>query len=256
MDDARFWLLIETLDGVAHHVSVGRLASELDATEREALATRARELADALLSRCRVPETHADDTADITGEHLAAAVVATGRESYRATLAAGGVLDPTAWDWEEAGSLLAPAPPEGTDALPAFVLRWLTEDLPSGVGSSWTADTPDLGDDPAYGQVVASDPAWDVAAERLLLDPAVARTRAAVGERFGASYDAVAVWLTLRDVEEPAIEVWPPADDDPDPQLVVTGTVAGDDLLGLTEEERTTAYLELVTGLLQVVLDG
>ncbi|GAA1930702.1 hypothetical protein GCM10009737_35810 [Nocardioides lentus] len=268
MDDARFWALIDLLDGVADDGSVARLSAQLAADEVDAFGAALDEAVEGLLARCRVPATHEGDAAEL----LAAAVVAAGRSTYRSTRETGGELDPGAWRWEGAEALLV-AGLEGDDEWDRspFVLQWLTADLPDGVGSAWTGEEPALPDgvdpdDPAFGFVPATDPAWDAARDALHADAGVAEARRDIGARFGVEWDAVHVWLVLRDgLTEPDITLWAPDGEPADPAdgeetpdddtVVVWGATPAADLRGLDGPGRTAAYLELVTGLLQVVLD-
>lgn len=259
MNSSRVWELLRHLDGVADEASVGRLGGTLAPAEERELGDAVRDLVDGLLERCHVNHDHWGEVS----EAVAAAVLARGQETYGRVHATGGVLDPDDWAWQEADALLALGEPaEGTGP---FVLQWLTEDLPDAVRSAWRTDHPPVDDDPSWGVVPASDPAWDDACETLLVDPGVAHARQSIGEAHGTSYDRVAVWLTLSDTTEPAITVWADGSEDADGpsdgevgegedrEVVLVGTYPASDLRDADVRDRTAAYVEIVAGLLQVV---
>ncbi|MCH1868862.1 hypothetical protein [Nocardioides sp. CFH 31398] len=269
MNSSRVWELLGALGGVADERSVAAL--DLSAEEADELGAAVRELVDSLLERCHVSHDHWGELS----EAVAAAVVASGEDRYRQVHDRGGVLDPADWRWQEADALLGLG---GSGEEPAaFVLQWITEDLPDGVSSAWSAGHPTSGsvlpdgtvmdDDPAWGHVPAADPAWSSAVAALLVDPDVARARETVGAAHGASYDQVRVWLTLTDTDEPAITLWvddggeDDGDDggddghEDDVEVVVVGTYPAADLRGTDVAERTTAYVEIVGGLLHVVAE-
>lgn len=267
MNSSRVWELLGALGGVADEHRVGALVHDLSAEEAGELGDAVRDLVDSLLERCHISHDHWGDVS----EAVAAAVVAAGQERYQAVHDHGGVLDPADWQWQEADALLALG--EDGEEPPAFVLQWITEDLPHDVSSAWRVGHPAPGttlpdgsvmdDDPAWGQVPAEDPAWGPAVAALLLDPEVARAREAVGDAHGASYDRVRVWLTLTETDEPAITLWVDdgsgdEEDDTaadDVEVVVVGTYPAADLRDTDTEERTAAYVEIVGGLLHVVAE-
>ena len=102
MTPDRFWRLVELLAGTADEETVPRLEAALAPGEHETFADAVQDHVDRLLARREVPGSHAGDTA----EHLAAAVVAAGRDTYERELALDAPLDPGRWRWEEAERLL------------------------------------------------------------------------------------------------------------------------------------------------------
>lgn len=232
MTPQRFWELVASLGGRVDDVSAEQLEDRLDPAEAEAFGDHVQQHVDALLARCEVPSSHGGDTA----EWIAAAVVAAGEEVYRRTLQRGGLLDPAAWEWEEAEALLVVGHPEldpvddgpgGTPDLP-MTFQWHSGQVPPGVRTVWDPQTADvLGTlgvafDPAFGQVPATDPHFVEVVSGL--PPAALQRHLVVSE----------------DVEEPRWLLFP---EHGEPEHLVLVVPVGP---LLEEEDRRPLYLELL----------
>ncbi|TIC84065.1 hypothetical protein [Nocardioides sp. GY 10127] len=236
MTPEEFWSHVAGLGGVADDASVEALVERLTAEEAEAFAERVESLVEELLRACDVPSSHTGDTA----EWLAAAVVAAGRETYEATLAAGAPLDPDRWAWDEAEALLVVAPVEGEDEAfdlagePAVTFQWLHLTSPEDVETAYDENVAEvtgalgIGPDPAFGPVPASDPAFDRALARHQEWPAGSpRLHLAVLEGF----------------EEPTPTLWPSVEEPEHVVLVVPPAML------LEAINRVEVYDWLLTGL-------
>lgn len=260
MEEARFWALVDLLDGVADDASVARLASELRPDEAEPFLDHVYARVGALLERCEVPASHAGDTA----EWIAAAVVAAGRTTYERTLTAGGRLDPEAWAWGEAEALLVTGVGEndtdeegedGEDGEGSYVdedddlaaalteklglsLRWCSTDVAAGVVTNFDPAA-DTGDDPDQAAVWTLDDEWTTTLAVLDGDPEFHRRRTALS--------AVGLHLVVRDAEEATLMAWPNDEEVSDVVMVVPVEVV------LTAPSRHDAYLEAVVTLVSAV---
>jgi len=201
VDEDEFWALVARLDGVADQTSCRALHDELVATGGgEAFGDAVDEHVERLLEACSLPELYQGDTA----EWVAAAVLASGRATYEATLATGGELTVGQWEWQAAEALLVTgfvdpddAPGDGSpgSALPAS-LQWNAGSLPDGVTTTWESWLDGLAaamgqlDHPSMGQTVSTDPEWDAAV-------------AAAGDALASARDTgVHLALVVRDVNE------------------------------------------------------
>ena len=242
MDEARFWRLVDVLGGTADDTSTARLAAELvEHDEVDAFGDRLDVLVAQLLAACDVPVTHDGDTA----EWIAAAVIARGRDTYERTLAAGAELDPDAWHWAEAGSLLVVGMSEEDGAAPGddrLTLQWKSRQVPVGVETLWDPEHDEHGDDPAFGLVPTADEAWDAALGVLMTDAEFQRRRAAL--------EPVALHVVVRDVEELELSAWP------DPDAVESVVLAVPVSLVLAEESRVEAYLDAVVTVITAVQEA
>jgi len=258
VDDARFWALVDLLGGIADDATVDRLEASLAPREVEPFVDRVYELVAALLERCDVPASHRGDTA----EWIGAAVVAAGRATYERTLAAGDRLDPEAWAWGEAESLLVTGVQEDgehdedgeagesdyvdeDDHLAAALadklglsLRWCSTDVAAGVVTSFDPAA-DSGDDPDQAAVWTLDDEWTTTLAVLDGDPEFHRRRTALA--------AVGLHVVVRDAEEATLMAWP---NDEEVQAVVM-TVPVE--VVLAAPTRHDAYLEAVIALVTSV---
>jgi hypothetical protein len=241
MDESRFWRLVDLLGGTADDASTARLATELaEHDEVGAFGDHVDVLVAQLLAACDVPVTHDGDTA----EWIAAAVIASGRESYERTLAAGAELDPDAWPWTEAGSLLVVGLSDA-DTIPGddrLTLQWKSREVPVGVETLWDPDHDEHGDDPAFGLVPTADEAWEAALGVLMTDEEFQRRRAAL--------EPIALHVVVRDVEELELSAWPDAD------AVESVVLAVPVSLVLAEESRVEAYLDAVVTIMTAVQEA
>jgi hypothetical protein len=243
MDEARFWELVDLLGGTADDTTTPRLAAALvEQDEVDAFGEHVDVLVAQLLAACDVPASHDGDAA----EWIAAAVIARGRATYEATLAAGGELDPDAWAWAEAEDLLVVGMTgEPEDAGPfddGLTLQWKSLEVPVGVETVWDPDDDEHGDDPAYGLVPTSDEAWAAALGVLATDEEFQRRRAAL--------EPLALHVVVRDVEELELSAWP------EPDAVESVVLAVPVSLVLAEESRVEAYLDAVVTLMTAVQEA
>jgi len=246
MDSGRFWELITLLGGRADDRSCRALEAALAPGEADGLAEEVQRRVDELLDRRDVPASHAGDTA----EWIAAAVVACGRERFERELARTGPLDPDDWEWEDAESLLVAGATEDDDPeveLDAMSgedladglglwLQWKSARLPDGVTTAWDPepeDALDEADDPAYGRVPTTDPAWEDALATLAADAEFHRRRALIG--------GIGLHLLVRDVDEAELRPWPSESHVDD---VVLTLPAADARVG--HDERVAYYVEAV----------
>ncbi|MCL8024769.1 hypothetical protein [Nocardioides bruguierae] len=217
MTPEEFWAHVDSLGGVADDGTVEDLVERLSTAEAEAFAERVEVLVEELLRACDVPGTHTGDTA----EWLAAAVIAAGRETYEATLAAGEPLDPERWAWDEAEALLVVAPVEGEDeafglpATPPVTFQWLHLTSPDDVETAYDENVAEvtgalgIGPDPAFGPVPASDPAFDRALARHQDWPTAApQLHLAVMEGFDEPTPTL--WPNVEEPEHVVLVVPPP----------------------------------------------
>ena len=251
MTPDRFWRLVELLDGTADEQSVPRLEAAMAPGEQETFADVVQDHVDRLLARREVPGSHAGDTA----EHLAAAVVAAGRDTYERELALDSPLDPDWWRWEEAEALLVAGltededePHEGVGDLAdqlGIHLQWRSLQVPDGVLTSWGEEVAEidgvLGDDPAFGRVPADDPHWHEALQRLAEDPEFHRRRAAVAD--------LELHVVVRDTDEATLSAFPDADAAEHVVLVVPREAM------TADPDRTEAYVEAVVTMLVSLTD-
>ena len=237
MDVARFWQLIDLLQGTVDDTTMPALEAEL--TEHgesmeflDLLDERVRRL----LEACSVPPSHAGDAS----EWLAAAVVASGRTSYERALAGGGQLDPDAWAWSEGEDLLVAGffePELEADTEDTrLTLQWKSREVPVGVTTEWRPDEDFLGEDPSLGHVPTRDEAWNTAVGLLLADEEFLSRRAAMS--------GVGLHLVVRDVDEMELSGWPGQDDEPSQisEIVLVAPVA----MILAEDSRVQSYLQAV----------
>jgi hypothetical protein len=188
----RFWELVGTLDGVADDLSCAELDGLLRETgEGAAFADILDPLVESLVWGCRWPDEIAGSDAM---NWVAAAVVAAGRSTYEAVLAAREV-DPDQWEWGEAEALLVVGveesaedeEPDHGDPVPpvGVALQWLAVPAPEGVQGPHDDDIDgafDPGDDPAWGRVRVDDPDWLAAQQRLAGDQSFLDRRARLGD--------------------------------------------------------------------------
>lgn len=243
MDEARFWELVDLLGGTVDDTTTPRLAAELvENDEVDAFGDHVDVLVAQLLAACEVPLSHGGDGA----EWIAAAVIARGRTTYERTLAAGGVLDPDEWAWDEAENLLVVGlSGEPDDPGPfgdSLTLQWKSREVPVGVETVWDPDDDRHGDDPAHGLVPTSDEAWDAALGVLATDAEFQRRRAAL--------EPLALHVVVRDVEELELSAWP------EPDAVESVVLAVPVTLVLAEESRVEAYLDAVVTLMTAVQEA
>lgn len=222
MGPERFWELVDTLDGVADGETCARLDALLRTTgEGAAFADAVDRAVDDLVDACRWPDEVAGSDA---ASWVAAAVVASGRESYDAVRAAG-VVDPERWAWDEAEALLVVGPeptdehrgsgppPDHGEATPpvGIALQWFAVPSPPGVSTPFdrmpTTPVVDFGDDPAWGRVPVHDPEWVEAQRRLAADPSFVDRRRAV--------EGLRLWLTVRPATPEGETAPDPADHSP-----------------------------------------
>lgn len=253
MDTDRFWELVDVLGGTADDVTLPRLEAELRGGEAEPFLDEVYDLVAALLERCSLPATHAGDT----GEWIAAAVVAAGRETYERTRAAGGPIDPTDWAWGEAEALLVAGVEEhdedvhgadderaeefGADQLEVklgLTFQWCATDPPDGVDTSFDPAA-DGGDDPGQPTVWSSDDEWTATLAVLDGDPEFHRRR--------TSLAAVGLHLVVRAVDEATLMAWPSDEDVRDVVLTVPVDVV------MAAPTRHDAYVEAVVTLVTAV---
>jgi hypothetical protein len=244
VDDDRFWELVGLLGGTADDSTTPRLAAVLaEHDEADTFGDHLDVLVAQLLASCDVPPAQDGDTA----EWIAAAIIARGRETYRRTLAAGGVLDPDAWEWAEAESLLLVGM-SGEDEEPAdafgagLTLQWKSAEVPVGVETGWDPESDQGDDDPAHGRVPTSDEAWDAALGVLATDEEFQRRRAAL--------EPIALHVVVRDIEELELSAWP------DPDAVESVVLAVPTSLVLAEESRVEAYLDAVVTIMTAVQEA
>ena len=245
MTPDRFWRLVELLAGTADEETVTRLEAALAPGEHETFADAVQDHVDRLLARREVPGSHAGDTA----EHLAAAVVAAGRDTYERELALDAPLDPGRWRWDEAERLLVAGlvaeeePHDGVGDLADQLgvhLQWRSVQVPDGVLTSWGEEVAEidgvLGDDPAFGRVPADDPRWHEALQRLAEDPEFHRRRAAVA--------GLELHVVVRDTDEATLSAFPDADAAEHVVLVVPVEAM------TADPDRAEAYVEAVVTML------
>ncbi|WP_341230759.1 hypothetical protein [Nocardioides salarius] len=245
MTPDRFWRLVELLAGTADEETVPRLEAALAPGEHETFADAVQDHVDRLLARREVPGSHAGDTA----EHLAAAVVAAGRDTYERELALDAPLDPRRWRWEEAERLLVAglaAEEEPHDTVGDLAeqlgvhLQWRSVQVPDGVLTSWGEEVAEidgvLGDDPAFGRVPADDPHWHEALQRRAEDPEFHRRRAAVA--------GLELHVVVRDTDEATLSAFPDADAAEHVVLVVPVEAM------TADPDRAEAYVEAVVTML------
>ncbi|MBM7509857.1 hypothetical protein ABKW28_03280 [Nocardioides sp. 31GB23] len=245
MTPDRFWRLVELLAGTADEETVPRLEAALAPGEHETFADAVQDHVDRLLARREVPGSHAGDTA----EHLAAAVVAAGRDTYERELALDTPLDPGRWRWEEAERLLVAGlvaeeePHDGVGDLAEQLgvhLQWRSVQVPDGVLTSWGEEVAEidgvLGDDPAFGRVPADDPHWHEALQRLAEDPEFHHRRAAVA--------GLELHVVVRDTDEATLSAFPDADAAEHVVLVVPVEAM------TADPHRAEAYVEAVVTML------
>ncbi|WP_284533470.1 hypothetical protein [Nocardioides sp. T2.26MG-1] len=123
-------------------------------------------------------------------------------------------------------------------------LQWKAPQAPPGVVTAWDAaaeaelDDPEtgVGDDPAYGRVVTTDPAWDEALETLAADPEFHRRRELVG--------GIGLHVVVREVDEWTLMPWPSDELVDDVVLTVPAAQV------LAAESRAELYLEAVVALI------
>ncbi|HEY0950365.1 hypothetical protein [Nocardioides sp.] len=250
MDSGRFWELIALLGGRADERTCRTLEAALSPAEGDDLGEEIQRRVDELLDRRSVPASHTGDTA----EWIAAAVIAAGRERFERELTQSGPLDPDDWQWEDAESLLVAGfgddddPDDGpeaglddvsTEALEdglGLWLQWKSGRLPAGVTTAWDPEVEaalDAPDDPAFGRVPTTDPAWDDALATLAADPEFHRRRALIGD--------IGLHLLVRDVDGAELRPWP---SETEVENVVLTVPAAD---ARTEhDERVADYLEVV----------
>lgn len=249
MDETRFWELIGRLGGVADERTVAVLEAELHPDETESFDAALASRIDRLLERRTVPDSHEGDTA----EWIAAAVIAAGREGYERELAGSGELVPDDWAWSDAEVLLvagvagdghgaghgAAASSVDVDDALGLWMQWKSHRLPDGVATSWDPEIEDVvddPDDPAFGRVPATDPAWDDALAALAADPEFHRRRTLLG--------AIGLHLVVRDVDEASLQPWPSETDVQHVVLTLPAVQARTD-----REARAADYLEAVVAL-------
>ncbi len=245
MTPDRFWRLVELLDGTADQETVARLEAAMAPGEQETFADAVQDHVDRLLARREVPGSHAGDTA----EHLAAAVVAAGRDTYERELALDAPLDPGQWRWEEAEALLVAGlaeeeePPDGVGDLAdqlGIHLQWRSVQVPDGVLTSWGEEVAEIdevvGDDPSFGRFPTDDPHWHEALSRLAEDPEFHRRREAVA--------GLELHVVVRDTDEATLSAYPDAEAAEHAVLVVPVAAM------TAEPDRVEAYVESVVTLL------
>lgn len=209
MTPERFWELVATLGGRADDATTPALDGAVRASgEGDDFGDLVDEHVERLLQRCDVPPSHRGDSA----EWIAAAVIAAGRETYERTLAAGAVLLPHEWQWEEAENLLVVGftATEGEEESHqpgmegqhlGVTLEWKTTDLPVGVTSFFDPSLDLFGDDPRGGYAVTADPSWAEAILRIDADLEFHRRRATISD--------VGLHLKVRECAEVALTPWP-----------------------------------------------
>ena len=123
-------------------------------------------------------------------------------------------------------------------------LQWKAPELPPGVTTAWDAEADELlddpetgvGDDPAYGRVVTTDPAWDEALATLAADPEFHRRRELIG--------GIGLHVVVREADEWTLTPWPSDELVDDVVLTVPAAQV------LAAESRADLYLEAVVTLI------
>lgn len=245
MTPDRFWELVATLGGTADDATTTVLDAALrESGEGEDFGDLVDEHVERLLQSCSLPFSHQGDG----GEWVAAAVIAAGRETYERTLAAGGLLNPDDWRWDEAENLLVAGfvDNEDEDEQPGLegqhlgvTLEWKTADLPTGVTSYFDASLDLFGDDPRGGYAVTADPAWAEAMLRLDADAEFHRRRASISD--------VGLHLKVRESDEVELTPWPSDEVIDDVVMTLPREMFTD------AEQRVEAYVDAVVELVLAV---
>ncbi len=123
-------------------------------------------------------------------------------------------------------------------------LQWKAPQVPSGAATSWEAaaeaalDDPEtgVGDDPASGRVLTTDPAWDEALGTLAADPEFHRRRELLGE--------IGLHVVVREVDEWTLTPWPSDELVDDVVLTIPAAQV------LAADPRSELYLEAVVSLI------
>lgn len=245
MTPERFWELVATLGGSAGDASTPALDLALRTTgEGDEFSDLVEHHVDRLLEQCDIPPSHHGDTS----EWIAAAVIAEGRETYERTLAAGGLLNPDDWRWEEAENLLVVGfvDEEDEDEQPGLegqhlgvTLEWKTLDLPAEVTSFFDPSLDLFGDDPAGGYAVTADPAWAEAMLRIDADQEFHRRRATISD--------VGLHLKVRECDEVVLTPWPSDEQVDDVVMTLPREMFTD------AEQRADLYVDAVVDLVLAV---